>query len=51
METIICASPPPVALMMVSLIIYLPGKYKHDVCASEARESEDYVSVIATANT
>ena len=51
MEIIVCASPPPVALMMVSLNIYLPGKYKHDVGASRARESEGYVSVIATANT
>lgn len=51
METIICARPPPVALMMVSLNIYLPRKYKHDVYASGARESEGYVSVIATANT
>ena len=51
METIICARPPPVALMMVSLNIYLPRKYRHDVYASGARESEGYVSVIATANT
>lgn len=41
-ETIIHASPPPVALMMVPLNIYLPGN-KHDICASAARKSEGYV--------